>query len=148
MPEVVLGELPVTARLAFGSERLQLLFTDRRIIVDHVGKRGAAGVPGTAILGRLSSALEDLFKSGRESMSKRTVKKLLPDQVLRAHKDNFSIDYKEVISVVVAQTLMLSQVTILTGNDKFILSSRAKFDTIVTLFTQTLQDKLSVRRLS
>lgn len=148
LPEAVLGELPVTTNLALGSERLRLIFTDRRIVVDHVGKRGAGGVPGTAILGRLGNALEDLFKSGRESMSKRTTEKLSPDQILRAHKDNFSIDYGEVVSVAVVQTPMLGQITIVTGNEKFTLSSRARFDNIVALFGQTLKVKLSVRRLS
>ncbi len=117
--EVLVGELRVNTRLMLGSERLRLLFTDTRLIVDHAGKRGAGAVAGTSILGRLSGALEDLFRSGGESARRRGIRNMSPGQVLRSHRDNFAIKYSEVVGVTVAQTLTVHGITILTRDDKF-----------------------------
>ena len=146
--EVLVGELRVNTRLMLGSERLRLLFTDTRLIVDHAGKRGAGAVAGTSILGRLSGALEDLFKSGGESARRRGIRNMSPDQVLRSHRDNFAIKYSEVVGVTVAQTLTVHGITILTRDDKFEFTTQARFNDVVELFTKTLSEKLSVRRLS
>ncbi len=131
-----------------GSERLRLLFTDTRLIVDHAGKRGAGAVAGTSILGRLSGALEDLFRSGGESARRRGIRNMSPGQVLRSHRDNFAIKYSEVVGVTVAQTLTVHGITILTRDDKFEFTTQARFNDVVELFTKTLSEKLSVRRLS
>jgi len=142
------GELRVNTRLMLGSERLRLLFTNTRLIADHAGKRGAGAVAGTSILGRLSGALEDLFKSGGESARRRGIRNMSPDQVLRSHRDNFAIKYSEVVGVTVAQTLTVHGITILTRDDKFEFTTQARFNDVVELFTKTLSEKLSVRRLS
>jgi len=146
--EVLVGELRVNTRLMLGSERLRLLFTDTRLIVDHAGKRGAGAVAGTSILGRLSGALEDLFRSGGESARRRGIRNMSPGQVLRSHRDNFAIKYSEVVGVTVAQTLTVHGITILTRDDKFEFTTQARFNDVVELFTKTLSEKLSVRRLS
>ncbi len=86
----------MSTRLQYGSERIRLLVTSSRIIVDHGGKRGPGAVAGTTILGQLSSGLEGLFKSGGDSRKKKKMEKLGPSQVLRAHKDNFAIGYGQV----------------------------------------------------
>ncbi len=145
---MLVGELRVNTRLMLGSERLRLLFTNTRLIVDHAGKRGAGAVAGTSILGRLSGALEDLFKSGGESARRRGIRNMSPDQVLRSHRDNFAIKYSEVVGVTVAQTLTVHGITILTRDDKFEFTTQARFNDVVELFTKTLSEKLSVRRLS
>ncbi len=146
--EVLVGELRVNTRLMLGSERLRLLFTDTRLIVDHAGKRGAGAVAGTSILGRLSGALEDLFRSGGESARRRGIRNMSPGQVLRSHRDNFAIKYSEVVGVTVVQTLTVHGITILTRDDKFEFTTQARFNDVVELFTKTLSEKLSVRRLS
>ena len=71
-----------------------------------------------------------------------------PDQVVQSHRDNFAINYSEVVSVNVVQTLTVHGITILTRDDKFEFSTRARFNDVVELFTKTLNEKLSVRRLS
>jgi len=146
--EALMGELPVNTRLMLGSERLRLLFTNTRLGVDHAAKRGAGAVAGTSILGRLSGAIEDLFKSGGESARRRSIRNLSPDQVLRSHRDNFAINYDEVVSVTLAQTLTLHGITILTKDEKFEFSTRARFNDVVELFSKGLNVKMSVRRLS
>ncbi len=146
--EELLGELSVTTRLKLGSEYLRLLLTSNRIVVDHVGKRGAGAVAGSGIFGKLSGAFEDLFRSGNESASRRGIVKMSPGQVLRAHRDNFAILYGEVVSVLVEQTVGLNSLTILTGDDKFEFLTRTRFDSVVEMVSKTLGDKVTVRRLS
>lgn len=146
--ETWIGEVPVSTKLMYGSERLRLLFTSKRILVDRVGKRGSGAVIGTSLLGRIGEAVEDFFKTGRESVGKKRVKTMTPDLILRAHKDNFAISYSEVVSVVVEQTEMQPRITILTGSDKFEFSSTSRFNYIVDTFKQKLNDKLTVHRIS
>src|SRR5207249_10669253 len=100
--EMVLGEIPVTAKLSVGSERLRLFFTQKRIIPAHIGKRGVGSPALASFFGRLSGSLEDLFKSGKESVAKRGLKGASLDQILALDKDNFSINYDDVVTVEVS----------------------------------------------
>ena len=65
--ESILGEIPVVARLALGIEQLILFVTGSRIIVAHLGKRGAGQLVTSALFGRLSGGFEDGVRSGGES---------------------------------------------------------------------------------
>jgi hypothetical protein len=145
---VLLGELPVNTRLMLGSESLRLLVTNTRLVVDHVGKRGAGAVAGSSILGRLSGAVEDLFRSGGEAAKRRGIDKKSPEEVLRAHRDNFAIGNREVVNITVIQTSTLNRITILTGDEKYEFSTRTRFDNIVELFEKTLRDRLTAQRRS
>jgi hypothetical protein len=146
--EMWIGELPVTARLMYGSERLRLGFTTNRIIVDRIGKRGSGAVIGTSLLGRIGEAVEDLFKGGRESLRKKKIAEMSPDQVLRAHKDNFAISYRDVVNVDLEQTMTLNKITILTVTDKFEFTCTSRFDVIVETFKHRLSDKSTVQKLA
>jgi hypothetical protein len=146
-PEEALGEVWVSTKLRFGSERIRLLITSGRIIVDHAGKRGPGAVAGTSILGELSRGLESLLRSGTDSVNRRKVEKMTPSQVLHAHKDNFPISYSEVVNVTVEKTLPQNRITILTNDDKYEFLTSTLFDTVVALFSKTLSDKLTARKL-
>ena len=137
----------MSTQLKFGSERIRLLVTSSRIVVDHGGKRGPGAVAGTSILGQLSTGLESLFKSGGESRKKKKMEKLGPSQVLRAHKDNFAIGNGEVVNLTVEKALPLNKITILTGDDKYEFLTQTLFDTVVALFSKTLEDKMTARKL-
>ncbi len=143
----MLGEVWVSTRLQYGSERIRLLVTSSRIIVDHGGKRGPGAVAGSTILGQLSSGLEGLFKSGGDSRRKKKMEKLGPSQVLRAHKDNFAIGNGEVVNLTVEKALPLNKVTILTGDGKYEFLTPTLFDTTVALFSRTIGDKMTIRKL-
>ncbi len=138
----------MTARLMFGSERLRLGFTTNRIIVDRIGKRGSGAVIGTSLLGRIGEAVEDLFKGGRESLRKKKIEEMSPSQILRAHKDNFAIGYREVVNVVLEQTETLNKITILTVADKFEFTCTSRFAVIVETFNNRLSDKSVVQKLA
>src|SRR2546426_8120926 len=92
-PERVLGEISAFARLAIGSERLRFFFTNRRIIVAPLGKRGAG--LGFSFLGKIGSRLEDLFKGGREASTKRRLEPLGPAEILAPTKENCPPGYRD-----------------------------------------------------
>jgi hypothetical protein len=146
--EEVLGEVWVSTKLQYGSERIRLLVTSNRIIVDHGGKRGPGAVAGTSILGQLSSGLEGLFKSGSDSRKKKKMENLGPSQVLQAHKDNFAIGNGEVVNLTIEKALPLNKITILTGDDKYEFLTQTLFDTTVALFSRTIRDKMTIRKLT
>ncbi len=145
--EAVLGEIPVIARLSLGVEHLSLFLTSSRIVVAHVGKRGAGALATFSFFGRLSEGLEDLFKRGKESVRQRRTDTLSPEGILSADKDNFSLGYDEIVSVDVIQGFRTTGITIVTRDDKLNFSTRGNFETVVGLFEQTLGPKLVSRRL-
>jgi len=144
--ELVLAEVPVVSRLAIGSERLRLFFTEGRILVAHIGKRGTAAMATTSLFGQLSGAVEDLLKRGRESASKRG-KGLRPAEILKGDKDNFAFGYDEVVSVQLVKAEYTSLITIVTVQEKLEFSTPLGFEKLVEIFSRPLSGKLSVNRL-
>jgi hypothetical protein len=145
--ERILGEIPVATKLALGSERMSLFMTDSRILVAHVGKRGAGAAVSINLLGKLSGALEELFKSHKESVGKRRMKSAGVKEILAADKDNFSIRFDEVVNVSITQGASLTGLMILTGSDKFEFSTRLPVDRVVELFTPSLAPKLILSKI-
>jgi hypothetical protein len=142
--EVVLGELQVITRLAMGSERLRLLLTSRRIIIAHVGKRGAGAVTATSLLGRLSVALEDLFKRGRESLSIRKAEAMSPEEVIAADEDNFAISLEDIVNAKLEETPNWTRLTVLTKNEKLEFLTSLKLTWVVGLLEGALGPKLTL----
>lgn len=145
--ENVLGHIPVVARLAIGIEQLVLFVTDARIIVAHLGKRGAGAYVTSAVFGLMSGGVEDVVKSGKEFRSKRALPNLTPQRILSANKDNFHMGYGEIVSLRVVETPYSVEMTLLTGDDKFDFKTSLSVDKIVELLITPLGSKLSVDRL-
>jgi len=141
--EAVLGEIPVSAKLALGSERLRLFVTSTRIIVARVGKRGAGAVAATSLFGRLSGALEDFFKSGRESLGARGMEGLAPDEILASNKDNFYIRHGDVVSVNVVKMGPRSWLTLVTVSEKLEFLTSQEFLKVVELLETILGGKVT-----
>lgn len=144
--EKIVGMIPVLTRLAFGSERLNLYVTERRIIIAHIGKRGAGAVAGTTLLGRLSSAFEDLLKTGKESRGKRKLESSHPSDILRADKDNFAISYEDIVQVDVNQDPRLVVITIISKDLKLEFMTRNSFENVVNVLSERLGSKLIARK--
>jgi hypothetical protein len=140
--EQMLGEIPVSARLSIGSEKLRLFVTTNRMIVAHVGKRGVGALATMSFFGQLSGAVEDLFKSGREFKGNKELGNLEPEAILTADKDNFFIGYSEVVGVEVAGSSGLTRVTVLTREDKFKFSTVSSGEKVVRLLQGPLGSKL------
>lgn len=143
--EKIVGEIPVVARLAFGSERLRLFLTDRRMIIAHVGKRGAAAVTVTSFFGWLSGAVEDIFKRSRESVSQRGIETRSPDQIMALDKDNFDVKYTEVVSAEIVLEEFSTKIMLLTGKDKLELRTGFSPEKVASLMKPLIGDRLSIR---
>ncbi len=130
-----------------GAERLSLYMTSKRIIVVHVGKRGAGAAATSSLLGRIGGGLEDLVKGGRESVHRRGAAMNTPESILASDKDNFSIGFDEVVSVYVIQGFRSTGIILVTRDDKMQFSCRESFDSVVGLFSRTLPSKLSFKKL-
>lgn len=141
-----MGEFPVRTKLEFGSERLRLIFTSSRIIVDHLGKRGTGAAAGSGIFGMLSSGVEDLFKGGRETIKKKSMQNLNdPGKILKSHKDNFGLTYQEIVNVTLVRSPLTLKLSVLTQDAKYEFTTGTKFDTVVSLLRQVVATKLMVR---
>ena len=143
--EKIVGEIQVVARLTMGSERLRLFFTDRRIILAHVGKRGAGAVSVTNFFGWLSGGVEDLFKRGRESVSQRGVQSRTPAQILALDRDNFDVKYTDVVSGEVVQEEFSTVIRLLSTDDKLEFRTGKRFEDVVSMLKPFLGQKLSIR---
>ena len=133
----------MTARLPMGFERLRLYFTDRRIIVGHLGKMGAGSVAPTFMFGSIGSALGGLFGRKGASKNKRSGNPS-PGKILASHPDNFSIIFDEIISVQLTHESDKNSIAILSKNDKFDFASRSRFELVRSLFENALKDKVRV----
>jgi hypothetical protein len=143
--EILLGEVSAVAKLALGTERLRLLITDSRIIVAHIGKRGGGALALSALFGMLSGALEDFFKTSRESVMRKKTND--PAEILAADRDNFAIAFNEVVSTHVDERPGLTSITVLTAQDKFEFFTSAGVENVAGLLRQTLSEKLTITRL-
>jgi hypothetical protein len=144
--ENIVGEIRVFARLALGIEQLILFVTDSRIIVAHVGKRGAGALATSALFGRMSG-FEDIMKSGTESRGKHVLERLTPDKILAADKDNFHMRFGEIVSVKLVETRFSREMIVLTTDNKFDFQTHQPMDSIVGLLQIPLGSKLTVERL-
>ncbi len=111
-----------------------------------MGKRGAGAMATTSFFGRLSGALEDLFKSGKESLQKRSMKQLSPGEIIAADRDNFSISDEEVVNVEVSEAYSSTIITVLTKEDKFEFLTGLGFEKVVRLLEEALGSKVMIRR--
>jgi len=145
--ESILGEIPVVARLALGIEQLILFVTGSRIIVAHLGKRGAGQLVTSALFGRLSGGFEDVVRSGGESRSKRTLERLTPNKILAANKDNFQVRFDEIVSLRVTDMTHARMMSLVTRDEKFDLRTGNELDSIVGLLQTPLASRLSVEKL-
>jgi hypothetical protein len=145
--ETVLGEIPVIARLQLGSEHLTLVPTETRIIVVHLGKRGTGALATGQFFGGLSGAIEDLFKTGKESLARQRQETPTAQKILESNKDNFAIGLDEIVRVDVRETPGLVALTILTKNEKLELSARWRFDHVAELLGKILGEKLVLHKL-
>jgi hypothetical protein len=116
--ESVTGVIPVNARLGMGFEELQLIVTDRRIIVVHKGKKGAGGLVSTLLLGGHTSAFDDPDKP-KADLGEKRFQHVDLEKVLASNKNNFDLRHSEIISAVIDDGPNSTTITLVTGEDKF-----------------------------
>ena len=147
--ETVKGEVPVIMKLNVGSERLDLIFTNSRLIVARVGKRGATSTASLPIWAALSGGIDGLFKRRKESSKMKKAGTLTPERILAADKENFPVLYDHIVSVELTLTETgRTEITILTRDDKFNFSTGLSTQKVLALFKENLGTKLSIKRPS
>jgi len=145
--EIVIGEVPVIMRLNVGSERLSLLFTNHRMIVARIGKRGAGSTASLPLWAMLSGGIEGLFKWRKEKAKKKTATVLTPERILASDKENFPVPYDYIVSVELTTTETgRTGIMMLTRDDKFTFSTGLSSDKVSDLFREKIGTRLSIKR--
>ena len=93
--ENVLGGFEANARLDFGSERLLVFLTQRRLIMAHKAKLGRVRLTLSSLLGRMAEGVESIGKGGQDLAKMTGVQ---PGTILRMNRENFAIDYDDIVS--------------------------------------------------
>jgi hypothetical protein len=139
--ERVIGEIEVTATLSMGYERLNLFFTEQRIIASHRSKVGAGAVAPTFIFGSIGNAIGGLFgrKKGNKGFGSEHPSLA---RILGADKSNFSIFFTDIVSVDLTKGTYKNRISLLSKNDKYEFSSASSFERVRRLFEDTLGGKV------
>jgi len=144
--ETLVGSLQVSVQLGADVEYLTLFFTQRRLILAHIGKRTVGRLSSMSLLGRWGEGLEGLFKGPGESRRKRKMRKgvsdMSPQEILEANKDNFDVSYDNVVRVELDESSNLVGVTLLTKDDKFEFLTNRDYAAVSKLLRDTLGDKV------
>jgi hypothetical protein len=143
--EPVTGMIPVNARLGIGFEQLQLVVTDRRIIVVHKAKKGAGGLVSALILGRHSGAFEDPDKI-KPDLGHKRFQRVDVEKVLASNKNNFDLSYSEIISVELEDGRDSTSMTLVTGEDKFQFYASLEAKEINNLLSEHLGPKIVTKK--
>jgi hypothetical protein len=148
--EVIVGSIRVSASLRTGAEILTLFFTQNRLILAHIGKRGLTELPGMSLLGKWGAGIEGLLRGPGEIRRKKRVEKgaarMAPSDILKADKDNFDIVYGDIVRVELDDNLGLIGIMVLTKDDKYEFLTSQSFVTVSRLLHDTLGDKVEPRR--
>ncbi len=147
--ETIVGSLQVSVQLGADVEYLSLFFTQRRLILAHLGKRTVGRLSGMSLLGRWGEGLEGLFKGPGESRRKRRMRRgvvdMSPQEILDADKDNFDVSYDSVVRVELDDSSNLVGVTLLTKDDKYEFLTSRDFVAVSKLLQDTLGDKVELK---
>jgi len=146
--EIIIGVIRANAKLGIGFEQLHLVITDRRIIVVHGAKKGAGGLASMLVLGRHSGAFEDPDKPQIAIGERETFEGVNPEKVLASNKDNFEIDYAELVSVEVDDGPDATSIALVTGSEKFQFFTRMEATEVSWLLAQHLGTRISTRKHS
>jgi hypothetical protein len=143
--ETVAGVIPVNARLGIGFEQLQLIITDKRIVVVHKAKKGAGGLVSTLILGGHSGAFDDPDKPKADLGDKR-FQRVDVGKVLASNKNNFGLSYSEIVSVEVDDGPDSTNITLVTGDDKFQFYTSLEAEEINNLLLEHLGSRIVTKK--
>jgi hypothetical protein len=143
--EHILGSIRVTADIRAGSQFLRIFFTETRLIMAHVGRRGMGSMTTITLLGKLGSGFEGLIRGPGESRRKKKMNageiETSPGVILSIDKANFAISYDEIVQVSLERTPYSVEITMLTRDEKYRFTTTDDSSKVLKLF----QDPLSTR---
>ena len=132
------------AKLSHGTERLDLLMTEHRLILASTAKTGRARMALTQLLGgKMAKGADGQGKKGTLDR----LSQMSPDEILKMNSANFEIDYDKLVTLIVgAQTRWEVRITLVTDRDKFLLeASRTALNGVKELMFSLLGQKLDFR---
>ena len=138
--DAILGEVPVVARLGIGSESLKLFLTGHRLVVAHLRKTGLGALAAMPLLGKLAMGL---VRSG-ESAGKSKVHQN-PEAILAQNKDNFPLNYNDIVRVELDELVRSTKITVLTKSDKLEFFATMDFESLAKLFAMVLGERVLAR---
>jgi hypothetical protein len=145
-PESVVGIISANARLGVGFEQLQLIVTDRRIVVVHKAKKGAGGLASILVLGGHSGVFADPDKPTLALERKKRFRNVDVEKVLASNKDNFTVRYSEMISVELDDGPDATGISLITGEDKFEFFTSVEAREVSGLLEEHLGPRLVTRK--
>jgi hypothetical protein len=86
--------------------------------------------------------VEDLFKSGRESLARRISTEQTPSQILTADKDNFDLAYDSIVRIEVEGGPRLTAILVLTRQEKFEFYTSLESGRVVNTLRERLGEKV------
>ena len=132
-----------------GSQMLRIFFTETRLIMANVGKRGMGSMTGIFLFGRLGSGFEALVRGPREAQRKKKLEaggsELTPDEILSSDKSNFEIKYDEVVQVSLERTPYSLEIMMLTRDEKYRFTTKEDSAKVLRLFKEPLSAKVEIR---
>jgi hypothetical protein len=143
--ESVVGIIAANARLGIGFEQVHLVITDRRIIIMHGAKRGSRGLASPIIMGGHSGSFVDPDKPKVSLEGKKNLEGLDPEKIIASHKNNFGLNFSELISVQVEDGRESTSITVVTGDDKFQFFTRELAKEVSSLLSRHLGPRLVMR---
>jgi Flp pilus assembly secretin CpaC len=144
--ELVRGVIPANARLGMGFEQLQLVITDRRIIVAHKAKKGAGGLASMLILGSHSGVFIDPDKPKGSVGESGKFGAVNLQKILASNRDNFEVGYEDVVTVEIDETRESTIITLVTSGDKFQFFTALSVREVSRLLASHLGLKLLTRK--
>jgi len=142
--EVVLGGLEGNARLEFGSERLLIFLTGKRMILAHRAKIGRGSMTLSSLFGKLATGVDGVMKGGQELGKLAGMK---PDEILGLDPGNFAIKYGDIVGLEVKKMDRgVSNIVLVEKDRKIVLSvSSIAVDGVKGLLEGLLGEKVSFR---
>ncbi len=145
MTEEIIGKIKNTT-LTLTSKSYNLYFTDRRMIGDLLGGTIGAFIAG-GLIGE-AIAKRRLEKKGEEAIKEERE----PEQILKSHKKNFSVDYGDIANAIVKKKKCIMKFTRRgtiphTGIRKkviFVFDKKDK-DNVTSILTKVLPGKVVVK---
>ena len=139
--ERILAGLEANARLRFGSERLLVFLTQKRILLVHKSKVGRATLTLSSVLGSLATGVETAVKRGHGLGELADLK---PDQVISLSRENFAIEYDNIVRVEAEPiSRSISRITLVSKDQKIELSvSSSALDGVKPLARSLLREKV------
>jgi len=101
---------------------------------------------GMSVFGKLSGAIEDLVKGGKETIERRERDLSNSQAILSADKDNFLLSIDDIVKVELDSSRVPVHFVLVTKREKFQLVTPMSAESLESLLRQVLKEKVSLEK--